>query len=80
VCLTQHVRGGVSEDGVNTALECFDFIISALERLKYESADTGMATAAEGLLKKTARIRVRHLCKHDKNCVSIPYLHFAILV
>jgi len=40
------------EDGVNTALECSDFILSALESLADESTDTATVTAAECLLKK----------------------------
>jgi len=39
-----------AEDGVNTTLECFDFIVDALEKLAAESTDTVTMSSAEGLL------------------------------
>lgn len=41
-----------AEDGVNTVLECFDFVVEALEKLAAESSDSKTVSSAEGLLKK----------------------------
>ena len=41
-----------AEDGVNTILECFDFVVESLEKLSAESCDSKTVSSAEGLLRK----------------------------
>lgn len=41
-----------AEDGINTVLECFEFIVDALEKLAAESTDSKTVSSADGLLRK----------------------------